>query len=227
MVCGSAGDAAAARAALAGGVEIVELPVDDSWLRDSGPVFVVSDGGTRAARALRLQRLGEKFHPYDNDAAIGRSLARRASATAVCRAPFVLEGGSIAVDGAGTLLTTEQCLLNPNRNPGMSRAEIEQGLRRPPRRRPRRVARRAACVEDRDTDGHVDLIACFTAAGRAAAAAAAARRTPTTSRWRRTASAREAAGLDVITFEPLARARSRASRSMHSYLNFYVVQRRR
>src|SRR5919197_1266520 len=79
-------------------------------------------------------------------------------------APFVLEGGSIAVDGEGTLVTTEECLLNPNRNPDLGRDEIEQGLR-DYLGAESVVWLGQGLVEDRDTDGHVDLIAAFTRPG--------------------------------------------------------------
>ena len=77
---------------------------------------------------------------------------------------MVLEGGSILTDGQGTLLTTEQCLLNPNRNPSMSREQIEAELRAQ-LAVSRIVWLGQGLVEDRDTDGHVDLIAAFTEPG--------------------------------------------------------------
>ena len=128
MVCASAQDAAEARAALTGDVEVVELAIDDSWLRDSGPIFVLDDDGRRAGVHFGFNSWGEKFTPYDGDAAVGGLLIDRLGDRRY-EAPFVLEGGSVAVDGEGTLLTTEQCLLHPNRNPAMTREEIEQGLR--------------------------------------------------------------------------------------------------
>ena len=128
MVVQSAADAAEAGAALSGDVEIVELPIDDSWLRDSGPIFVCGPGGAARACTSASTRGARSSRPTT---ATPRSAAcsSTASATAATTAPFVLEGGSICVDGAGTLLTTEQCLLHPSRNPGLSREEIEQGLR--------------------------------------------------------------------------------------------------
>src|SRR5205807_1920451 len=81
----------------------------------------------------------------------------------VVSAPIVLEGGSIHTDGAGTLLTTEECLLNPNRNPSFSRDQIEHALRQYLGAR-RIVWLGKGLVEDRDTDGHIDLIAAFTGA---------------------------------------------------------------
>ena len=163
MIANPGVDAADARAACAAAVEILELPIDDSWLRDSGPIYVF-DGGERLALHFRFNAWGEKFAPWNHDAAIG-GLAAAALGDRVESVDLVLEGGSILSDGNGALLTTAQCLLNPNRNPLLSAEQIgvtlvnafglewigwlDKGL-----------------VEDRDTDGHVDLIAAFIAPGR-------------------------------------------------------------
>jgi agmatine deiminase len=168
MIANAGADAAEARAALTAGIEVLELPLDDSWLRDCGPIYVVDDaGGPLAAGASESRRRtavhfgfnawGEKFPPWDRDAAVG-ALVAKALGDQVCEEPMVLEGGSVLSDGGGTIVTTEQCLLNPNRNAGMSRAQIERVLAQ------RLGARRIVwlgkgLVEDRDTDGHIDLIA--------------------------------------------------------------------
>jgi agmatine deiminase len=143
------------------GVEILPVPIDDSWMRDNGPIFVRDDRGRVALVHFRFNSWGERFHPYDRDAQVPRHLASHLGMRRY-EAPFVLEGGSFFVDGEGTLITTEQCLLHPNRNPTMSREEIEQGLRD------------YLGVEtiiwlglghstDRDTDGHIDGIASYVA----------------------------------------------------------------
>jgi hypothetical protein len=185
MVAASAADAAEARAALSASADVVELAMDDSWLRDAGPIFTLDERtGARAAVAFAFNAWGEKFHPYDADATLATRLCEHLGEP-VERSGLVLEGGSIGADGAGRLVTTEQCLLHPSRNPGCSRAEIEAELR----------ARLGVhdvvwlgrgLLEDRDTDGHVDLIAAFTAPG-SCCCRPSARRIPTTPRWRRTA----------------------------------------
>ena len=109
-------------------VEVRALPIDDASMRDSGPIIVRAPDATRHAVHFRFNAWGEKYAPYDQDAAIGARVAA-ALGLPVYDAPLVLEGGSIAVDGAGILVTTERCLLNENRNPGMSKAEIEAALR--------------------------------------------------------------------------------------------------
>src|ERR1700733_5556110 len=129
MIANPGADAADARAACTAEVEIVELALDDSWLRDCGPIYVVSnDGASRTAVHFGFNAWGEKFPAWDHDAAVGGLIAEQLG-DPVVGGGMVLEGGSILSDGAGTLLTTEQCLLNPNRNPSMSREEIEATLR--------------------------------------------------------------------------------------------------
>ena len=108
--------------------------------------------------------MGGKFPPWNRDAAVGRLVAE-ALGDRVVEAPMVLEGGSILADGDGTLLTTEQCLLHPNRNPELSREQIEETLRSFLAVQ-RVVWLGQGLVEDRDTDGHIDLIAAFCAPGR-------------------------------------------------------------
>jgi agmatine deiminase len=159
MIANPGPDARQAREACSDAVEIAELALDDSWLRDCGPIYVRIDDGHRVAMHFGFNAWGERFRPYDRDAEVGALIARRLG-DEVRSAPMILEGGSITCDGAGTLLTTEQCLLNPNRNPSLSRAQIESillehlGVDRV-------VWLGKGLIEDRDTDGHVDLIAAF------------------------------------------------------------------
>jgi agmatine deiminase len=127
MVC-SPGSGDEVRSMCSSGVRPVEIPINDSWARDSGPAFVRNGDGEVAAVGFRFNAWGNRWHPHDDDAALGRRLAEHLQVP-FFQAPFVLEGGAFFVDGEGTLITTEQCLLNPNRNPDMSREQIEQGLR--------------------------------------------------------------------------------------------------
>jgi agmatine deiminase len=158
MIANPGPDAADARAACTAGVDVVELPIDDSWLRDSGPIYVY-DGSERVAVHFGFNAWGEKFPPWDRDAAVGGLIASRLG-DPVVSGGIILEGGSISPNGDGLVLTTEQCLLAPSRNPSLSREQIEEvlvsrfGLRSV-------VWLGKGLVEDRDTDGHVDLIAAF------------------------------------------------------------------
>src|SRR5262249_24533712 len=163
MIAADPDDAGLARAACDDGGSVVELPLDDSWLRDCGPIYVYGADDQRFAVHFRFNSWGEKFLPFDRDAEVGGRIAELLG-DEVRRAPIVLEGGSILGDGAGTLLVTEQCLLHPNRNPALSRSEIEQALRESLGVESI-VWLGMGLVEDRDTDGHVDLIAAFTRPG--------------------------------------------------------------
>ncbi len=162
MVANPGPDADGARAACSDAVDIVELPLDDSWLRDCGPIYVY-DSGRRVAMHFGFNAWGQKFTPWDRDAAVAGLIAERLG-DEVRRVEMVLEGGSILADGGGTLLTTEQCLLNPNRNPSLSREQIEATLRSGLGVE-HVVWLGSGLIEDRDTDGHVDLIAAFVAPG--------------------------------------------------------------
>lgn len=146
-----------ARRRLGPRARIIEAALDDSWARDNGPIFLGRDDNTVALANFRFNGWGHK-QPYEKDDRLPVILAERLR-TRRYDAPMVLEGGAISVDGDGTLLTTERCLLNVNRNPGMSREEIEQvlasylGIRK--------VIWLPRGVEDDMTDGHVDGVAGF------------------------------------------------------------------
>jgi agmatine deiminase len=156
-------ESAQARFATCGKVEVVEMPLDDSWARDFGPTFLKDHHGRLAGVQWVFNAWGEKYRPYGNDAMFARRVVESAGLP-LYRAPFVCEGGALHVDGEGTLLTTEQCLLNPNRNPKRSREAVEGclklylGLEK--------VIWLGSGFSDVETDGHVDNIACFAAPGR-------------------------------------------------------------
>ncbi len=127
MVCNE-GHAAEVRSLCGSGVTPIEIPVNDSWSRDSGPAFVRHRSGEVAVVGFGFNAWGNRWHPHDDDAQLSRRLADWLGLR-FFEAPFVLEGGSFFVDGHGTVITTEQCLLDPNRNPHLSREQIEQGLK--------------------------------------------------------------------------------------------------
>ncbi len=151
-----------AAAACGEGVTCQTLPLDDSWMRDSGPSFLVDGKGGLAGVDWGFNAWGEKFHPYDQDALIAERLLEHLGVSRYA-APLIMEGGSLHVDGEGTLLTSEECLLNPNRNPSLDRAAIEDLLCR-------YLGVEAFVwlgqgLDKDDTDGHVDNIACFVRPG--------------------------------------------------------------
>jgi agmatine deiminase len=219
MLANPGADAAQARDACGESVEVVELPLDDSWLRDSGPIYVRDDAGGRAAVHFRFNAWGEKFSPWDRDAEAGR-LAAEALGDEVISAPIVLEGGSILSDGAGSLLTTEQCLLHPNRNPSLNREQIEAvlieflGVERI-------VWLGRGLIEDRDTDGHVDLIASFTGPRRALLQTAPPDNV-NHANCEENLGRLQDAEIEVIAFPFLPYAEVAGETVAVSYLNFYI-----
>ena len=202
-------------------VELLELPLDDSWLRDSGPLIVTGPDGRRAGIDFRFNAWGEAFRPYDKDAAIARGLLAHLGIERFA-SPLVLEGGSVAVDGEGTLVTTEQCLLNRNRNPLLNRKEIETELRLQLGAE-RIVWLARGLVEDADTDGHVDNVCAFLSPGRALLQAAASDDDPNAAAAEENARRLNAAGVAVERWELLPRT-TRADGSVVAipYVNFYL-----
>ena len=160
-------DAAAeveARAALApvlAQVRFHRVPVGDIWLRDTAPIFVKDGGGALHAACFGFNGWGRKYLLPDDDRVAGRVAAL--SGCARRDHAWILEGGSVEVDGEGTVLTTRQCLLNPNRNPGLDRAEIEAALA------DGLGAEKVLWLDEGllndHTDGHIDTLARFVAPG--------------------------------------------------------------
>jgi agmatine deiminase len=143
-------------------VEILPMEIDDSWVRDSGPLFLTDGKGNIAATTFRFNAWGGKSEKFDHDAKIAANIADRVGARRF-ESPLVAEGGGIHVDGEGTILTTEQCFPNPNRNPGWSREEIERELCRA--LGAKKVIWLPGDPDDEVTDGHVDGVACFVQPG--------------------------------------------------------------
>jgi agmatine deiminase len=161
----STGQFERARSMLPARVRVVELPTDDAWMRDIGPTFVTRDGERRGVdwQFNAWGGLdGGLYQPWDQDDDAARRVLDY-EGDARYRAPIVLEGGSIHVDGEGTVIATEECLLNRNRNPALTRAEIEHvvceylGATK--------VIWLGRGVHDDETDGHVDNLACFVRPG--------------------------------------------------------------
>jgi agmatine deiminase len=155
-----------ARELLPDSVRVVELSTDDAWLRDTGPTFVVDGQGGRRGVDWHFNawggHLGGLYAPWDRDERVARKVLETEGADRY-RAPLVLEGGAIHVDGEGTVLTTEECLLNPNRNPELTREQIEAALLA--YLGAEKVVWLGRGVDADETDGHVDNLACFAAPG--------------------------------------------------------------
>ena len=137
-------------------IEIYEVKNDDCWARDSGATFLLNDQRKLGGIDWEFNGWG-KFSPHDSDNKIAKFMIEKSSAE-YFKSSMVLEGGSIHVDGAGTLITTEQCLLNKNRNPNLSKIEIEENLKKYLNIKKIIWLKHGT---DEGTDGHVDNIACF------------------------------------------------------------------
>ena len=111
------------------GVELVEAALNDIWIRDSGPVFVIGPGGKLGAVDINFNGWGKHQRPYKLDAKVAKYVADRTGAVHL-QAGFVGEGGGIEVDGEGTAIITESCILNDNRNPGLGKIALEAELER-------------------------------------------------------------------------------------------------
>lgn len=155
-----------ARAALPDTVRLIEMANNDAWMRDVGPTFVVNAAGRRRGIDWQFNAwgglAGGLYFPWDQDDLVARKVLEVEKSDRY-RAPLILEGGAIHVDGQGTLLTTEQCLLNPNRNPRLSKTQIEALLRS--YLNVSTIVWLGDGVIDDETDGHIDNLACFARPG--------------------------------------------------------------
>jgi agmatine deiminase len=220
-------DHAEAKLACAGKVEFFETPLDDSWSRDIGPSFLVQSGSARAGVQWGFNAWGSKYRPYDDDAVFATRVLSDQELP-IYRAPFICEGGAIHVDGEGTLITTEQCLLNPNRNPDLTQRQVEEGLAL--FTGARKVIWLGEGFSDHETDGHVDNIACFVAPGRVLIGVPVSKShpdyAPTMEAIRRLKDARDADGRTLEVIE-MAQPRKlggdwRGRPLAASYINFYL-----
>jgi agmatine deiminase len=153
-----------ARSLLAGEIGLLPVPIDDSWIRDSGPIFLVDATGRRAVVDFRFNGWGGRYLPYNRDDALPAAIAAHFGLPRY-EAPIVLEGGAITVDGEGTLVTTASCLQNANRNPGVSRAELDRVLHDYLGAQTT-IWFANGWSQTRDTDGHIDGIAMFARPGK-------------------------------------------------------------
>lgn len=169
-MCVSAAQYQNARARLPEHIRVVEMSSNDAWVRDCGPTFLVNDAGELRAVDWEFNAWGGLvdglYFPWDKDDQVAQKICELAGADSYRTDGFVLEGGSIHVDGEGTVLTTEMCLLSRGRNPGMSREEIE-----------RKLCDYLGCekvlwirdgIDPDETNGHIDDVACFIRPGEVA-----------------------------------------------------------
>jgi agmatine deiminase len=200
------------------------IPTDEPWCRDHGPTFVVRDAEL-AVVDWRYNAWGGKYPPYDHDDAVPARVAALLGVRAF-HPGIVLEGGSVDVNGRGTLLTTESCLLNPNRNPALGRADIEEYLREY-LSAPHVVWLGEGIVGD-DTDGHVDDLTRFVGPRAVVTVVEAdpadANHRPLQENLRRLRAARDQDGrpLEILALPMPGVVECEGQRLPASYANFYV-----
>jgi agmatine deiminase len=210
-------------------VEIHRIPTNDSWLRDSGPIFLVRGEGARRERLLgdfAFNGWGGKYPPFDLDDAVPRAVGAALGLPRV-EIPFVLEGGSIDGNGRGSVLTTEACLLHPNREAGRTREQMEQRLGE--WLGATQVLWLGDGIVGDDTDGHVDDIARFVEASTVVAAvepdASDANHAPLAENLRRLRGLRDQDGkpLAVVPLPMPPPHVVAGQRCPASYANFYLA----
>jgi agmatine deiminase len=215
LVAAHEGAAESARK-LAPSADIVVEPFGDIWLRDTGPI-VLGSGKSRHARGFGFNGWGGKYD-LEGDQDVGERLAGAADLS-FSKAQWVLEGGAIDGDGTGVVVTTEQCLLNPNRNT-LARHEIEKRLREDLGFS--QVVWLGSGLLNDHTDGHVDNLARFVAPGRIAIPTPA-KDDPNEAVYRDAARRLRSTRLDVVTLPSPGRVLDEDGDVIPaSYMNFYI-----
>ena len=210
-------DAGAAATVMAGDfAEVLVRPFGDVWLRDTGPILVASNGAI-AARDFGFNYWGGKYDLPGDEEIGGLLAATRQLAVTGC--DWVLEGGAIDTDGTGLVVTTEQCLLNPNRNGPLGKAAIEERLKRDLGYD--RVLWLGDGLLNDHTDGHVDNLARFVGAGRLAIPAPA-ENDPNWQIYQQAADRARAFGLEVVPIPSPGRVLRDDEVVPASYMNFYI-----
>jgi agmatine deiminase len=215
-------------------VECIDIPTNDSWLRDTGPVFLMprqqemkgQGAGRPMAVCWEWNAWGGKYPPWNLDAGLSRAIAGRLDLKVVSPG-VVLEGGAIETDGDGTLLVNHRCVVDSKRNPGLSRSEMEQVLRK--QLAIDRVIWLGGELQGDDTDGHIDQIARFVSPGCVVAARQPDRLDPNhaslAENLEQLSAAVDARGrrLEVIPIDIPPRFTFAGTQLPASHLNFYVV----
>ncbi len=207
-------------------IEIIQLKIDDCWARDSGAIFLLNKENKLGGIDWEFNGWG-KFKPFDSDNKVAKFMIEKSSAT-YFKNNMILEGGSIHVDGEGTLLTTEQCLLNKNRNPKLSKEEIENNLKEYLNINKIIWLKNGT---DEGTDGHVDNIACFVKSGTVLALSCKDRNDPFYERINenleilRNSTDNKGRKLNVIEIEMSYKRLIPNDDEPSSYINFYIANK--
>ncbi len=218
-------DAEDARGQCGDPIRVLEHAIDDSWTRDTGPTWLVDGRGNLAGVDWLFNNWGEPDSDYENDEGLARWMLERSGARRF-EAPITLEGGAIHTDGEGSLLTTESVVLNPNRNPGLTKTDAEEVFRA--YLGIENVIWLDKALDVDSTDGHVDNLACFVRPGVVAALSesdsADSHYAPLRENLRRLELARDSRGrrLEIIEIRQPARREFNDQRVCASYINFYI-----
>lgn len=206
-------------------IDYLALPIDDAWARDSGPNFVVHDR-TLAASVFGFNAWGMKYAHLRHDMAVGHRVAEHLTIRTFT-ADIFMEGGGVNVDGQGTVLTSESCILHPNRNPGITHSQAERALC--DALGATKVVWVPGDPDDEETDGHVDGVACFSQPGQVLCSSASA----DFEERRRIGRANKAALLKqcdalgnpftVVDLPEANDAHGQGDRFCRSYVNFYIA----
>jgi agmatine deiminase len=217
LVAADEESAATARELAGDAADVIVEPFGDIWLRDTAPIILSGKGG-RAAADFGFNWWGGKYElPGDED--IGVRLAVH-TGLPVRRCDWIFEGGAIDVNGAGIGVTTEQCLLNPNRNPGLDKAAIEANLARD--LGVERLLWLGDGLANDHTDGHVDNLARFVAEGVIAIPEAAGADDPNAAVYADAKDRAEAFGLTVVAIPSPGLVERDGEMIPASYMNFYI-----
>jgi agmatine deiminase len=237
-----------ARTLLSERIRVVEMAHDDCWMRDVGPTCVVDGRGAVRGVDWRFNAWGGLsgglYFPWDQDDCVARKVLE-IERLARYRAPLINEGGALHVDGEGTVLVTEECLLNANRNPGLERRDVERYLQA--YLGVSQVIWLGRGVVNDETDGHIDELACFVRPGHVCLSWTERRRDPqyaiSHDAWERLNDARDARGRRLtVTRLPMpgplhmsareargivahegTKPRLAGERLAGSYVNFYIA----
>jgi agmatine deiminase len=211
-------NAAAARRLVSAKVTLEQQSYGDIWLRDTGPLTGF-ENGQRTARRFGFNGWGGKFE-MTGDQTIGADLAR-GSGLSFSECPMIFEGGAIDHDGTGLAITTEQCLLNPNRNPSMDKDAIEQALGRGLGLK--RIVWLGQGLEGDHTDGHVDNLARFVGEGHVAIPKANEANDPNAAIFADAKKRAEAGGLKVSAIPSAGMVMRDGAIEAASYANFVIA----
>ncbi len=217
LVAGDEAEASAREALAGSGARLHRVPFGDIWLRDTGPLFLASPAGPAAA-GFHFNGWGGKY-VLEGDDGVAPAVAGRAGVP-LARHDWVLEGGAIDVDGTGLVVTTEQCLLNPNRNRGFTRVDAENRLRRDLGLD--RVLWLGDGLANDHTDGHVDNLARFVAPGVLALPEARGSDDPNRDVYADALERARGAGLEVRLVPSPGRVERDGEVVPASYMNFYI-----